>query len=318
MREKISIMTSTDENLVAYIFVQLKSISLFFQDREVDFYLFSTKVPEERVEALKKYAMFLGNVKLYQVDVGKYEKDLERFSQYGGNWPVEAYFPLVAHELLPEDVHRILYIDAGDVIFWGDNRNIDDYYHCDFGDSLLYATPISLKEVETGVAYYQSKDLVHSALLDRVVRGLFNSGSYMINLKGFRGQGINLQGVIHRLEERKKDAGKCDISYFGDQGFLSLVFVDELKFTENVNSAEDVNLWYMPYNFCIWFFDMGLEMYGKLWYEPYILHFAGGVKPWKLDSLKSSKIKKGQLPFYGRWKYLQRIVGEELAGLGLV
>lgn len=75
---------------------------------------------------------------------------------------------------------------------------------------------------------------------------------------------------------------------------------------------EIMNLWYMPYNFCLWYFD---AMNEKLNYRPGVIHFAGAkFKPWmgqypifleqfqkrlKLRSL--DELKLGQAEYFYLW-----------------
>ena len=72
MPNRINIMTSCDNNLIKYIYVQLKTLSVYIEDTS-------------------------GYMEL---------------ASKGGGWVGEAYFSLLCHEYLPESVDRILYIDA--------------------------------------------------------------------------------------------------------------------------------------------------------------------------------------------------------------
>ena len=77
---------------------------------------------------------------------------------------------------------------------------------------------------------------------------------------------------------------------------LSAAFVGDIKY---FGYPEIKNLWYQPYNFCIWFFDRAAEICnGNPWYVPRILHFAGGIKPWNLTTENENELKAGQWPFY--------------------
>lgn len=53
----------------------------------------------------------------------------------GGSWCKEAYFSLEAYQHLPQDIDRILYLNAGDILAVDD---ITPYYNGDFeGKNLL-------------------------------------------------------------------------------------------------------------------------------------------------------------------------------------
>ncbi|WP_031549355.1 hypothetical protein [Oribacterium sp. FC2011] len=74
-----------------------------------------------------------------------------------------------------------MYIDAGDTFIAPDPSA---YYDTDFQDNALTVTPIRFKVTPEGnLALYLESDLSNMALLPGIVRGLMNSGSYVINLK---------------------------------------------------------------------------------------------------------------------------------------
>lgn len=304
----INIMTSCDQNLIQYMYIQLKSISQFFDKKKiVHFYLFQSKVSEESINDLKKYCEFLENITFHNIVVED-TTSLDIIASIGGNWPSEAYFPLVCHQYLPETVERILYIDAGDVLFYGVNKNIDEYYNCDFEENLLYVT---LARSKTQSLFFQPDDLANIDNLKIIARGLFNSGSYMINVKGFREQGVLMKDMVE-LSNMLNDIIEDETKYFGDQGFFSLAFIGKIKYFH-----EDFNVCFMPYNFCLWLFDIGLQKLKELWYEPKIIHFVGAEKPWNIPTLTSPKIKNGQFPFYRYYKHYERIVDNELQSIGI-
>lgn len=300
----LNIMTSCDQNLIPYLYVQLKSISDFFKDsKHIDYYLFQYQVSEKSINDLTRYCEFLGNITFHNIFVDDVT-ELNTLAKLGGSWPAEAYFPLVCHHYLPKSVDRILYIDAGDVVFYGTNKTISQYYDCDFNDKLLFVTQGRFKSKEED---FSSNDLLQKDTLKAIGRGLFNSGSYMINVQAFKERNINLPDMIKLSELTNLILFDEKTKYFGDQGFFSIAFVDDIEYFPSGH-----NLWYMPYNFCIWFFDRGLELFNELWYEPNIIHFAGGEKPWNITSLTSPKLKKGQMIFYKYYKQHERTVNKDL------
>ena len=99
-------------------------------------------------------------------------------------------------------------------------------------------------------------------------------------------------------------------AYFGDQGLISVAFAGDIKYFAY---PEIKNIWYMPYNFCAWFFDRKDD----LWYKPIIIHYAGvKFKPWQarfsLDVLKKNISQTDfdniYAPFY--MKYKQAVLNE--------
>lgn len=210
--------------------------------------------------------------------------------------------------LLPDTVQRVLYIDAGDILILGD---ISPYYNCSFEDNMLIVTGVSYKKRQNTLMPYTADDLGDwNIALPRILRGLFNSGSYMMNLEKMRQENINLNDfrlLAEKIHEIQNDFGSN--SYFGDQGLLSAAFVGNIKYYD-FERIQDI--WHMPYNHLIWYFGQKSQ---KPNYTPIIVHFTGvAFKPWqgkypicvkrfqendKLFSL--SQLKLGQAEYYYLW-----------------
>ena len=208
----------------------------------------------------------------------------------GGAWPGAAYYSLCAHKYLPIDIDRILYLDTADVIII---NSIDDYYFDDFENKTLLVTANNVYKIKAGKeVLFEKEDLKYPQFFQAIARGIFNSGSYVINLDKMRQQNSNINNyfecskMLYDLKEHiPKDyfKGKTNLGnwgdqvYWGDQGFLSLVFVGDVKYFAY---PEIVDLWYMPYNFGVWYFDKTTQ---PLNYIPAIMHFVGVLKPWRIE-----------------------------------
>ncbi len=77
-KKEFNIMTSCDNNLVPYVAVGLTAMAHNLKDADIDFF-FSTVM-----------------------------------SVRGTGWTGEAYYSLCAHLLLPDEIDRVLYLDAGE------------------------------------------------------------------------------------------------------------------------------------------------------------------------------------------------------------
>ncbi len=297
--KKINIMTSCDENLIEYVFVQLKSIQLSLKDKQIDFYLFYHNICEDTLNLLKEYAEYFGNINFIRVYVENIEpyKELVNLS-VNQIWPVEAYFALECQKYLPETIDRILYVDAGDVIFM---RDIDEYYNQDFLDKHLIASPIIHNLTREDLLFY-SEDLMNEKYLDKILyRGVFSSGSYIINLKKFRQENISLSNYLDVLYDLRKKFPKKEIRYFGDQGIMSLLFIGKINYWK-IAQNENINLFYVPYNCMLGFDQRILKVTGT----PKILHFV--QKPWRI---KDVRFKEEEI-FYTYWFKLEQYVKLEL------
>lgn len=302
---RYNIMTSCDSNLVDYVAIQLYTMSNNLKNSIISFYLLHRNLPDNKLQMLETLSNRLGNILFNAVKVPEAEK-YDAIAKHGGGWCGEAYFPLCAHQLLPEHVKRILYVDAGDVFFMGD---ISPFYHCDFEGKALIATSIRYKMRGNDLVPYEEKDLYDKAEgFPGICRGLFNSGSYLMNLEKIREAQLTIDDWLDFSQMLCELSGQRDTShiYWGDQGFLSAAFVDDVKIYDY---PQIKNLWHMPYNFCLWYYD---RVNTSPSYSPVIVHFAGAQKPWKMsypitvDRFSSGKnpfnsLKIGQAEWYYMW-----------------
>jgi len=258
---------------------------------EVHYYLFYSRISEELIKSLHIYCETLG-IAFHNIFIADTDLYAELASK-GGSWSYEAYFSLECYRYLPKEVDRILYIDAADVLILGD---IGEYYFSDFDGCSLIVTPGRYKP--PGVIF-EKDDLSDDEQRAGILRGLFNSGSYVINVDKMRRANVPLSDYIVFKKALEEIYPNNNI-YFGDQGLLSAVFVGDIKYFEYPKIK---NIWYQPYNFCIWFFDRSAEICGgNPWYIPRILHFSGNIKPWKFTSENDKELKPGQWPYYMIYK----------------
>ena len=271
-----NIMTSCDEKLLAQMSVLIYSISANLNDAVTDFYLLHRGIDSSRLGKIDALCRKLDNVIFHSIVVPDVQ-NYDFLASYGGSWAGEAYFSLCAHTVLPESIDRILYVDAGDVMVTGD---IADFYHYDFGGRTLIVHPARWKIQNDALVEFEPSDLKKTDGEDSVwgiVRGLFNSGSYMMNIKKMREDGLSMEFYFDVVDRLKKicGAGRQNL-YWGDQGLLSAAFVGDIRC---YRSDEIRNIWYMPYNFCLWYYR---TIPIKPAYRPAVVHFVPDAKPWQV------------------------------------
>lgn len=302
MNKHFNIMSSSNNNLVSYITIQLYSISNNLNDSIIDFYLFHRDISPQNLDLLDSLCKNLNNIHFHSVIVPEPEK-YDILAKHGGGWVGEAYFSLCAHLLLPDSVSRVLYIDAGDVIILDD---IMPYYNCDFNDKALIVTAARYKLCNNEPVSYEETDIDDlNEGFPSICRGIFNSGSYVMNLNKIRAAQLTIDDFLDFAQILCNHSGKKDTSkiYWGDQGFLSAAFVGDVKI---FNYPHIRNLWYMPYNFCLWYYHSIQESPP---YQPAIVHFAVAIKiyPIPLERFDSkathtmSELKMGQAEWYYLW-----------------
>ncbi len=302
----MNIITSSDSGLLPYIPIQLQSIADTIKNQHVNFFLLHDGVGGSEISKFERQCTEYRNISFYNIEIR--DDRYKKLAKLWGGWSSPAYYPLFAHMFLPEGIDRALYIDAGDTLFVGDPT---DYYETDFNGNALIVTPALYKSVEGEIVLYEEKDLGNVQNLKGIVRGLFNSGSYVINLNHMRNLGYTVDDYIGFAEALSKAVSTDNGgAYWGNQGLLSAMFVGSLQ---GYNYPDVKNILYMPNNFCMWFFDFTND---KPWYSPNIIHFAGSEKPWRMkypislkmigdkqnnESISMDSLKIGQAEYYYIW-----------------
>ena len=269
-----NILTSSDNMLVPQIMISLTAIAKNLSHDIIDFYLMHSQITEGNLQLLSALCSGYKNIIFHEIRIN----DPEIFDPFvrAGNWYRETYFPLCAHWLLPDTVERILYLDAGDTLILGD---IGPYYTTDFEDNFLIVTGERYK-VENGIHVgFASDDINNTGFLPGILKGLFNSGSYMINLKKLRESGVDIMYYYELTQQLQNRMQRNeDFIYFGDQGPLSAAFIGDLKYYGYFETQDE---WYSPYNFCLGYYD---HFDQKPDFDPIVLHFAGvPFRPWKAN-----------------------------------
>ena len=268
MSKKINIMTTCDNNIATYILPQLVSIDVNLHEYDVNFFLVHCRISNENIEILREFCENTC-IRFNEIVVTDNTEFYESLVISGGRqWPREAYFTLRVQDYLPDDIDRILYIDAGDVIIDGDIR---PYYFDSFEGNSIIATPLGFKTdpATNKTSLYSSDDILS------VRNGsLFNSGSYIINVEKFRNEGYSIDDFLYLDDILKQNTETGNAPYFGDQGFLAAAFVGDVKF---YGYPEYKDPSYMPFNFRSSYWGL---FKNELTYKPVIIHYAIISKPW--------------------------------------
>lgn len=276
IKNHYNIITSSDNTLVPQIAVSLTAIAKNLANDIIHFYLLHSNIGPQNLHLLSELCNGFGNIIFHEIQIDNPEI-FDPLVQ-AGNWIRETYFPLCAHQLLPDTIDRALYLDAGDTLVVGD---IKPYYTCDFEDHFLIVTGEKHKLENNVYVPFTSDDIYNPQFLSGILSGLFNSGSYVLNLKKMRETGIDISYyyfLTEQIRQLKSNACKEDFLYFGDQGLLSVAFIGSLKYYGYPNIQK---LWYCPYNFCLGYYQ---HFDQKPDYQPAVLHFAGvPFKPWKAN-----------------------------------
>jgi lipopolysaccharide biosynthesis glycosyltransferase len=272
-------MTACDDSLAPFVAVELTAIARNLKDAPVDFYLLHSSVSDSNIEMLDSLCKGLsdgGQITFHEIKVPD-EEIFEELAKYGNGNPKEVYYPLAAHLLLPENIDRVLYLKAGDTLI---TEDIASFYNYGFNDKSILVTGARYINIGNGSSarVYNENDLSDRENgLPMILRGLFNSGSYVLNLEKIRADGRTLADYQFLANTLAETLGKdrTDI-YYGDQGLLSAAFVGDIQY---YFFTDVQNVYYMPYNFCLWFYDNYQAIPP---YNTSIINFAGvPFKPWQ-------------------------------------
>jgi lipopolysaccharide biosynthesis glycosyltransferase len=192
--------------------VELFAMAQNLKEAAVDFYFFHSRVSQKNIEMLDTLCGELGTIRFHEVVVPDADSYTE-LAKYGNGWNGEAYYSLCAHLLLPEEVDRVMYLDAGDTLVLDD---IGPYYNRDFQGKSLMVTGARYKEIDGELLMLDEQDLGNKdGGLQAVLRGIFNSGSYVMNLEKMRKDGLTLADYLY-LADRLIEAVGTEPVYWGD------------------------------------------------------------------------------------------------------
>ena len=289
MEKIMNILCASDRNFLYPTYVFMGSVMENHEGIKVHFYLLAAEdVTDEDKSALTAYITSKGHaIEYLNVDSSQFDGYVvhEKF-------PRSAYYRLMAHKYLPEDMDRILYLDVDIVV---DKNIYDDFYSLDFEGNYLIAT-----------SHNPNPDycnMLTSAIvnLESAAKGeYFNSGVLLMNLCKFR-ENITLDDY-NRAYAACEEA---EMEIFYDQGLLNYMFYDKTKYESS-----------MDFNFR---FSIPIQHQKRLdpdrEYKKSILHYTGmcqPYKPWDLMLEEEDIEKFGTVPFSSNYFYVSEELNELL------
>lgn len=241
--DNINILMSVNKKFLEHVEELIFSL-LHYSSRTLNIYLMYIKdeLKMEDLENIKKYVNNIGNGKVIPILFDAKSLDgMPVTDNDGGFFGIESYSRIFCAFKLPENVEKILYLDA-DMICTGD---IAELYNVEFDDKLWVACE------DGGI---EEKDLVRLNLpLDY---RYINSGMLLINTKKIR-EIYNEKDMVKMIRDNQK------VLVYPDQDFINKIFRNDIKI---VNSK---------YNLIA----KGVR-YKELEEKPLIIHYAGSTKPW--------------------------------------
>lgn len=208
-----NIMICTDNNYLYQTSVLIKSLIINNNDKLFDIYIVGNDLENKELNNLIN--RFNGENSINQINyINVGVKNLNVF-QVSGHISAAAYYRILALDMLPESVDRVLYLDC-DIIVNGDIKNL---YNIDFNDDLIAAA----EDVKISKKF---KDVYENLQLDNNER-YFNSGVILFNVGELR----KIDGFENQLMNIAMD--KNIVLRFHDQDVLNKYFYKKTKFIDD-------------------------------------------------------------------------------------
>lgn len=256
MKETINILCATDANYVPYCGVMLTSVFESNKDTRVDAYiLIDTPLPQKAQRKFARLAEKYNNSINYLLIDKSFLKNFPiKGMEY---WSIATYYRLYATELLPESVHRILYLDC-DIIVDG---QLDHLWQIDMTDKAVGTVP----DIFEYDGHFQRQ------LHYPEVAGYFNAGVVLINVDYWRKHNIGQQCLDFL-------ANHYDWIEANDQDVLNVVLWDKKM---RLPLAYNFQIQFLKSNFYNAIIKYRMEI-NETRRNSIIVHYAAPEKPWSV------------------------------------
>jgi len=247
----MNILVSLDSNYLKPLRVMLKSLFLNNVNEEFCIYLMHTSLLPEEIEDLKRYiSANKSRLEVIYVDENYFHDAPVPF-----HYTKEMYFRLLAFQLLPHDLKRILYLDP-DILVINPIRELYDTEFDGYMFAAAYHDKLSLKELNKIRLFPYSID------------AYYNSGVLLMNLESLR-QNVDAQDIFKFVEENRPKL------IMPDQDILNALFAKQIKTIDGKKYNYDAR-YYHYYKLA----RNGLYDMDHIIYNTVIIHFCGKKKPW--------------------------------------
>ena len=267
----IRLLVTLDQHYFAQLQVLLTSLRLNQPGERLALYLIHRQIPEELLEQLTSWCV----KNEIELSILQAPEEVFQSAPVSKQYPREMYYRLLAGNILPKDLHRILYLDP-DILVINPLRPL---WETDI-DGYLFAAAAHTGKTEL------ANDVNRLRL--GVDHPYYNSGVLLMNLDRCR-QEINPEKLFADTQAHRSEL------VLPDQDLLNLLYGNQ------ISSLSDA-LWnYDARNYSNYLLRSG-GVYDWRWVMEHtsILHFCGKAKPWKPGYLYRFGI------LYGHYQQLAR------------
>lgn len=235
----MNILFAVDENFILPLYTLINSI-VINNNVKFNFYLLYSDIQKKSLSELKEYIENKGS-KLIPIFI---ENRMFDNVYLPDRITKTSFYRLLICNLLPNNIDRILYLDADIVI----NSCLKDIYNIEFEDKYLCVIPDKQS--------YQFNNKKHRKRLNlNSNHKYFNTGVILFNIEYMR-EKININEYISFLNDKVNEN-----LLFGDQDILNIFFQDRVKYLPEIYN-------YKPRLFK----QLKLK-------KPKIIHYYGNFKP---------------------------------------
>ncbi len=249
----MNILITINKKYVKQVNILLNSIQYSNAKENFNIYVLHRDLEESDLKIINNNL----DLKRFQIHLIKIaEKEIQKFPVHEKRYPVEVYFRIFANKYLPQDLERILYLDADTIVI----NSLKELYETDFEDN-DYVAATHVKKV--------LHKLNEIRLNIKEDEPYINTGVLLMNLKELRK--VNIEKEVKAfIEKNEKKLLLPDqdilVSIFGDK----IKLVDSLKYNLGERTLNTYNINH-PKN------QIGLRWICR---NTVIIHYFGRNKPW--------------------------------------
>lgn len=251
MNQKIELLFTLDEGYLAPLKVALLSIYDNHPRQSLRIWLVHERISTESIASLQTFCDYLG----FELQVIKVDGSNWASAPTVARYPKEMYFRLLAGEILPKEVHKVLYLDPDILVI----NSLSDLWKLKLEQHLLAAaTHTGLLDVATPINKVRL-DLDHE---------YYNSGVMLLNLTQAR-QKVQWADISRVIEKY------AHFLVLPDQDILNYLYG---KYALTIPEER----WNYDARMYGKYFTRSLSKHDLHWVmaNTSILHFCGKPKPW--------------------------------------
>lgn len=207
----MNILIAVNTNFIGPASVMLYSLCRSHMNVEVNIYLAYHELKEEDIERLQKIVSYFRQKKLYPLDVGG---EFSTRVSKKGRFSYETYYRILAVNLLPQNIDRVLYLDVDMLV----KKDLTDVYRTNMSDTCPFAVCDDIEGHARGT---------YESALDRVAipygYKYFNAGFMLMNLSCLRKR----NSVDYIIDAFYREHSRYP---FPDQDVLNHMYYDKVKF----------------------------------------------------------------------------------------